>query len=517
MYAADGMVCTVDHLASSAGVAVLADGGTAADAAIAANAVLTVTQQHMCGLGGDLWALIHTDGDDAPSTLNASGRAGSGADPERLRAAGHRSMPNRGEVGAAPVPGCVDGWFALHEKHGRLPMTRLLGPALEIAERGFSATEQLARSARGVAEVPGNTDFAGVSTGDVIQRPGVVRVLRSIIDHGRSGFYGGEFGNALIELGGGEYTEADLQQSNADWVAPVSVDVWGHRVHTAPPNSQGYLSLAGAVIAEGLDLPTDPSDPLFGHLLIEAARAAAHDRPDVLHEHADGQALVAEARLAPRRTRIDPASAVGWRDHHADGGTIYLCVVDGDGMGVSLIQSNAQGFGSHLTVGDTGIFLHNRGIGFCLEAGHPAEYGPGRRPPHTLSPALVTTTDGHLRSVLGTMGGDAQPQVVLQMLARMLHLGESPGQIISAGRFTLASPEPGSGFDTWSDRGDVRVLLEPHASSWADGLTDRGHRVEVVDSADLSGFGHAHLIECTGASLQGAADPRAWSSAALGR
>lgn len=515
VWAAEAMVCSVDHLASTAGLRAIERGGSAVDAAIAANAVLTITSQHMCGLGGDLWALVH-DGDGV-TCLNASGRAGSGADPERLRAAGHTTMPHRGHVESAPVPGVVDGWLALHARHGKLEFATLLADAIDLAERGFAASSQLAASSNHVADVEGNTALAGVSTGALVQRPRVARNLRALAASGRDGWYGGEFGEALVATGAGEYTEADVVANHADWVDAVRLDAWGHGLWTAPPNSQGYLSLAGAGIAAGLDLPDDPDDPLFAHLLIEASRAAAFDRPDALHEHADPTVLLDPSELGARRARIRPDAAVAWGDQYAGGGTMYMCVVDRDGMGVSLIQSNAAGFGAHVMVGDTGVFLHNRGIGFNLTPGHPAEYGPGRRPPHTLSPALITNPDASLRSVLGTMGGDAQPQVVLQMMARMLHVGERPGAILSAPRFALASPDPLTGFDTWSAGGDVRVRIEPHAP-WADGLAERGHRVEVASISEMSGFGHAHLIEVGEAGvLSGASDPRAYASAALGR
>lgn len=517
MWAAESMVASVDHLASSAGVEIARAGGNAVDTAIATNAVLTVTQQHMCGLGGDLWAIVHQPGGEIAATLNASGRAGSGADPDAMRAAGHTTIPHRGHVQAAPVPGCVDGWLALHERFGRIDLQTILAPAIRVATDGFAVTPQLAASSARVVDVEGNTDLRNVSAGQLVKRPGVARTLKAILENGRDGFYRGEFGEALHALGAGEYAQDDFAQSNADWVEPLEVSAWGHRILTTPPNSQGYLSLAGAWIAERCDLPNDVNDPLFAHLLIESARAAAFDRPQALHEHADGQALVSPEVLAPRQARIDPARAVDWGDHHEAGDTIYLCTSDGDGMAVSLIQSNAAGFGSHLCVGDTGIFLHNRGLGFNLTPGHPAEYGPGRRPPHTLSPAMVLNSDDSLRAVLGTMGGDAQPQVVLQMLARMLVVGERPGAILSAGRFTLASPTPQTGFDTWSAGGEVLVQLEPHAEHWADGLRSRGHQVEVVPRGDLSGFGHAHIIERDGDGWRGAADPRARASAALGR
>lgn len=519
VWAAEAMVCSVDHLASTAGLRALERGGSAVDAAIAANAVLTVTSQHMCGLGGDLWALVHDPASDAGVTcLNASGRAGSGADPDKLRAEGHTTMPYRDSVTAAPVPGCVDGWIAMHERYGRLEFASLLDDAIDLAANGFAASRQLAKATAVVAHVEGNTALANRQPGERVRRDNVARMLQAIASQGRDGWYGGEFGESLVVLGAGEYTEADVTASHADWVDAMRLDAWGHQLWTAPPNSQGYLSLASAGIAEGLDLPTDPNDPLFAHFLIEASRGAAFDRPDALHEAADPAALLDAEMLAARRARIDPDRAVDWGDRHADGGTMYMCVVDSDGMGVSLIQSNAAGFGCHLMVGETGVFLHNRGIGFNLNAGHPAEYGPGRRPPHTLSPALVTRSDGSLRSVLGTMGGDAQPQVVLQMLARMLHVGESPGAILSAPRFALASPDAASGFDTWSANGDVRVRLEPHGAAWHDALVQKGHNVEMATISEMSGFGHAHLIEITPEGTRaGASDPRAFASAALGR
>jgi len=510
------MVCTIDQLASTAALDILRQGGNAVDAAIAANAVLTVTAQHMNGLGGDLWALIHEPGEPVQA-LNASGRAGSGADPQRMRDEGHTVMPYRGSVSSAPVPGVVDGWLALHERYGTMDVGTLLAASIDCAQNGFAASSQLARASAVVADVPGNMALVNLQPGAKVTRPNVARNLRSLVARGREGFYGGEFGHALVSTGRGEYSEADLEQPNADWVEAPAVEAWGHTLWTAPPNSQGYLSLSSAVIAAGLDLPEDPADPLFAHYLIEASRAAAFDRPDVLHEYADPAVLLDLEMLAARRARIDPDHAVDWGDSYAEGGTMYMCVVDSNGMGVSLIQSNAGGFGGHIMIGDTGIFLHNRGLGFNLIEGHPAEYGPGKRPPHTLSPALITRPDGSLRSVLGTMGGDAQPQIVLQMMARMLHSGERAGQILSAGRFNLASPDPKSGFDTWTAGGQVRVKLEPHAAHWEPGLVARGHVVEVAPVGDLSGFGHAHLIETLGAgTLAGAADPRAKASAALG-
>ncbi len=509
-YAPRGMVGSVDHLASAAGLAALQDGGSAADAAIAANAVLAVTAQHMCGLGGDLFALVHTGGTAPPEVLNASGRAGSLADPDRLRAEGHAEMPFRGDIRSVTVPGCVDGWVELHRRHCRLPLDRLLAPAIGYATDGFPASPLLAAVVSDIAHLEGAADYnAGgpVRTGQLIRRPGVARTLDAVAREGRAGFYGGEFGEGLLNLGPDEFTPADLERSHADWVEPLAADAWGHRLWTVPPNSQGYLTLASAWIADGLPLPDDEDDPRWPHLLVEAARQAGFDRDAVLHEHADGTALVAPDRLSRRRAAISAERASALPVATGAGDTMYLCAVDGDGMAVSFIQSNASGFGSHLIVPGPRIFLHNRGIGFSLEPGHPAEYGPGRRPRHTLSPAMIARSDGTLVGPVGTMGGDGQPQILLQVLARLLHGGRSPAHAIGAGRWVLATEGP-SGFDTWVDPDRLVVDVEGHAPDWDAGLVERGHRVRRTD-AHLAHYGHAHVIVDRGGVWAGAADPRA--------
>jgi gamma-glutamyltranspeptidase/glutathione hydrolase len=250
------------------------------------------------------------------------------------------------------------------------------------------------------------------------------------------------------------------------------------------------------------------------HLLVESARAAAYDRTSVLYEGADLRALLEPEEVDRRRALVHSEARSSLNSPSAAGDTMFLCAVDSSGTGVSLIQSNASGFGCLVFEPATGIGLHNRGIGFSLVEGHPAEYGPRRRPPHTLAPLIVTRPDGSLRGVLGTMGGDAQPQILLQLLARWLHHGRSPGQAMQAGRFTL-SGSARSGFDTWSDADGTRVELEAAGPPlWAAGLTERGHEVNVVSGVTGS-FGHAHMIEVgpdpedgTARLLGGACDPR---------
>jgi gamma-glutamyltranspeptidase / glutathione hydrolase len=522
-HAPTGMVCSVDHLASSAGVDVLRRGGSAVDAAVAASAVLAVTCPHLCGMGGDLFAIVHGPGLPSPVALNASGRAGSGADAERLRAEGHTAMPFHGDVRAAPVPGCVDGWLALHARFGRLPLTEVLAAAAGYATTGFPTSPLLAVAQLMLADVAGadrrGTDdlFASrrLRAGDLVRRPGVARALHAIASTGRAGFYEGEFGEGLLALGSGEYRSADLRRPLADWVEPLRVDAWGHGLWTIPPNSQGYLTLLGAAVADGLALPDDPDDPAWAHLLVESARAAGHDRPSVLHEGADVAPLLEPAAVDRRRALVDPdCRNAALPTGTAEGGTMHLCAADGDGTAVSLIQSNASGFGCLVFEPSTGIGLHNRGIGFNLDPGHPACYGPGRRPPHTLSPAMVTRPDGSVRAAVGTMGGDSQPQILLQVLCRFLRHGASPGEAITAPRWTLVGT---TGFDTWTAPGGAVVQLEHHApAAWRAGLEARGHRVTVADPRGGHGFGHAHLLEATSTGWAGAADPRAEVGAAAG-
>jgi gamma-glutamyltranspeptidase/glutathione hydrolase len=449
--------------------------------------------------------------------LNASGRAGSGADPIALRAAGHEAMPFKGDISTVTVPGCVDGWSALHDRFGTLPVDVLIAPARRLAADGFPASPLLVASLGRLDPASrANLDELAeqaTRTGARVRRPGVALALASFAIGGRDAFYRGAFGDGLALLGDGLFSDADLAASQADWTTPLSATAFGVELHTIGPNSQGYLTIGGCRLADRLDLPDDPDDALWAHLLVEAASAAGFDRPDVLHDAADGRALLdaIDARIG----MVDPDRASARGVPVVDGDTTYLCTAgrsrDGARMAVSLIQSNASGFGSHLFEPTTGINLHNRGMGFSLEADHPAELAPRRRPPHTLSPALATR-DGRFVATFGTMGGDAQPQILLQLAARLFHHAHSPAAAVHAGRWTLHGPQ--SGFDTWTAPDGPAVSIEGHApDAWRTGLAQRGHVVHNGPAYD-SGYGHAHAIVIDPSGmLVGAADPRARVSA----
>ncbi len=413
-----GMVAAADQLAAAAGLGMLDQGGSAADAAVATGAAMAVVAPHLCGLGGDVLAMVAPPG-SPPEALLSVGRAGAGSDPDRMRRDGMTTMPLRGDIRSVQVPGAVDGWLALHERYGRLPLHDVLAPAIELAEEGFPASIMLALASHLVHALPGAGELCPdgpLAIDQTVRLPGIARTLRAIARHGREGFYDGEFGRGLLDLGDGHFTPTDFATSAATWSTPLRANAWGHDLWTVPAPSQGYLTLAGAVVAQAAGLGPDPDDPQWAHLLVETWRAVGHDRPAMLFDGADGDALLHPERLAAAAARVHATevappdvapgdgtgSASGTRPPSADvprlgdGDTTHLCTQDADGLGVSLTQSNALDFGSHLVEPTTGVFLHNRGVGFSLVPGHPAEVAPGRRPPHTLSPMLVTDTGGAL-------------------------------------------------------------------------------------------------------------------------
>ncbi|MFM8712456.1 MAG: gamma-glutamyltransferase, partial [Actinomycetota bacterium] len=357
-------------------------------------------------------------------------------------------------------------------RFGTLPLATILAPAIRLAEQGFPTSPLLAGSLALMNKkyAPNFAELASQAThaGALARRDGVGRTLRAIATGGAAAFYLGEFGEGLLAMSNRVYTHDDLANARADWVQPLAQDAWGHRVWSIPAPSQGYLFLAALGALAEIDLPDDTNDPQWAHLLIEAVTAVSHDRPRVLHDKADLGALLPS--LVSRASLIDPSLASVRPLPTTDGDTTYLCTVDRDGMGVSLINSNASGFGSLLVEPRTGINLHNRGLGFSVERGHPAEVAPGRKPPHTLCPAIITRADKSLHSVLGTMGGDAQPQIILQIVTRLLRHRQSqfPWEVVDAGRFALRGPV--TGFDSWTSGRPPTVQVEGHApDTWMTG------------------------------------------------
>jgi gamma-glutamyltranspeptidase / glutathione hydrolase len=492
----------------------MAAGGNAVDAAIAANAVLGVVLPTTCGPGGDLFALVHGPGFDSPVALNASGRAGRGADAAAARAAGHDTMPLR-TPWSVTVPGCVDGWEALVERFGSRSLADLLAPATALAGEGFPVSLELASDLERIRDLvrdqasaaPLYPDDRAPLPGAVLRRPDLAATLQAVGEGGRDAFYGGAVGRAITAVTDGLIDAADLATTQADWTDPLGLDLFGRRAWTIPPNSQGYLTLAAAWLFEYLAPDPDPGDAAYHHALIEAYRAVAWERDHLVadpdHAPLSPAELVDRDRLARRAERIDPGTTVTWpATGDPPGGTAYLCVLDGAGMGISLIQSNFHGIGSGLAAGDTGVFLHNRGAGFTLEDGHPNQMAPGKRPLHTLSPTLWTA-DGRLDTLLGTRGGKHQPQLLVQMAAHLFHAGLSPAAAQAVPRWTV---------DDFGPATTSAIRIESRAPAGVtDGLMDRGHRVATGRPWE-AGWGPVSVITGIAGSRAAAADPRVASA-----
>lgn len=501
---------TPHHLASEAAVAIMRNGGNALDAAIAANAIVGVVLPDTCGIGGDLFALIHSPGDTAPKALNASGMAGSGMLAADLRAAGEVEVPLK-SLWSVTVPGCVDGWEALTTAYGSVSLAEMLAPAIDLASSGFGVSQELAASLDRLHPLIGDQGSAPALypngkpplAGSVIRRPRLAATLRGIAASGGAFFYHGDAGQAITAVTEGRITAADLATDQAEWIEPLGLDVYGRQAWTIPPNSQGYATLAASWIFEQLAPPRDANDPAFVHALVEAYRAVAWELADLVTDPAtapiDPKQLVDPDRLRPMAASISPDRITRFpAPTGRGGGTTYLCTRDATGMGVSLIQSNFHGIGSGLSAGDTGVFLHNRGAGFTLEEGHPNELTPGRRPFHTLSPTLWTR-DGALDLILGTRGGEYQPQLLIQVAANFFWAGLEPDSAQRQTRWVL---------DGFAEGEDPRLVIEERAEDHTvAGLVDRGHAVASAGPWE-TGWGPVSMISVQEPGVRGAADPR---------
>ena len=343
-------------------------------------------------------------------------------------------------------------------------------------------------------------------TGALIRRPRLAKTLAAIATSGRDAFYSGQIGSQLVAATGGAIRPDDLAVGQADWIEPISLDVMGWTGWTIPPNSQGYLTLAAAWIFEQLDPPRDPTDPRFTHAAVEAYRSVAWERHHLVADP-DSAPLPPEQLLDPGRlgARVDLISLERRGDweppQRAPGGTAYLCVRDAAGMGVSFIQSNYHGIGSGIGVGDAGFFLHDRGSGFSLVPGHPNELGPGKRPLHTLSPTLWTEADS-LAMLLGTRGGDYQPQVLHQMLTYLRWVGADGEGAQHLPRWTISKPDTGIDYEPHLSEASVRALRQ------------LGHTADAAPGW-MGGWGPVSVIMGSGAQVRGNADPRVASTSAL--
>jgi gamma-glutamyltranspeptidase/glutathione hydrolase len=481
-----GAVATPHYLATGAGLAVLADGGNAVDAIVAANLVLGVVTPYRCGYGGDVFALVY-DGD--LTGYLGSGRSPRAASAARVRARNGDRMPFIG-ADTVTVPGAPAGWFALLERWGTRSFGILARTAIAYARDGFEITPKGAwefAAARGLYGdfEPWMAAHRDVEAGTVVRQPAMARTIELLAEEGPDAYYRGVVAAAIataVQGAGGDLDPADLAAHTGEWVLPLRAVYRDLEVAELPPPTQGVTALEALRILDGCDLPSGGA--AREHLLVEAVKLALADRDahvtDPDHMTLLPGTLLADEWVDARRGRLDPARAVDPGAARIQrGGTAYLCAADRDGLLVSLIQSNFLAFGSGVHVPDWGINLNNRGASFSLDDQATNVFAPGKRPMHTLVPAMGLR-DGHPAIVFGSMGGDAQIQVHVQLLAHLLD-GVEPGEALAAPRWRV---DPGS----W------RLRLESRFDeSIVSGLQALGHDTREAPAWD-DAMGHAHLI-----------------------
>ena len=498
MFASRGAVATGQPLAAQAGMAILRLGGNATDAAIATAIALTVVEPTMNGIGSDAFALAWADG--KLHGLNASGRAPALASMADYRSAGHELVPDLGWL-PVTVPGAVSAWVELHHRFGRLPFEALFGPAIELAEHGFSISPIVAKSwnqaARHYARVAVGPEFAGwfstfaptgigPAVGDVHRLADHATTLRSIAASGGRSFYEGHLAEAIdafSQTTGGLLRGTDLANHRPQWVEPIGTNYRGVDVWEIPPNGHGISALAALNIAEGFDIDTASSDDAHAwHLRIEAMKLAFSDAAayvaDPEHVEVPVRGMLDKAYAARRRSLITDEASTPAAGNPPRGGTVYLCAADTEGQMVSFIQSNYMGFGSAVVVPGTGIALQNRGANFSLDPSHPNALAPGKRPYHTIIPGFLTR-DGEPIGPFGVMGGFMQPQGHMQVVMRTVDQQLHPQAALDAPRWRWEH-----GRTVWIEARTPGAII--------DGLRARGHDVHVVD--DPSAFGRGQII-----------------------
>ena len=531
-----GAVVAPHHLATAAGLHILRAGGSAVDAAIATNAVLAVVVPNGCGIGGDAFWLVWDAAESRQIALNGSGRSAASTDAAGLRRSGLTTLPRRGPL-SITVPGAVRSWGDAHARFGRLSRDEVLAPAIELARAGFPAWDGLIASiettTRFVEDQIGRASgFAAVyrphgrawRPGERVRLPALADTLETLAREGFDAFYDGDLGErqaAALAAAGSPIRADDLREHTSTWGEPISIDYRGVRVTTHPPNSSGVVALELLGLLERFEPPGVRSfgpegvaDPRWIHLHLEAAKLAMADRNAYLTDPAARdvpvEMLLDRDRLASLAARIDPgrASPPPASTNPLGGGTIFLATVDGAGNAVSLIQSNYMGFGSGVVDPGTGIHYQNRGSYFSLDPDHPNVLEPRKRTLHTLLPGMLFR-DGEVGPwiVVGSMGGDAQPQIHAQFVSAVVDGGVDIRTAIAAPRFYLEPP------DHFAP--PTSVLLEPrHAAGIDDALRALGH--DLVPTAPFDPrVGHEHAIELVGGgpaepegSVAAATDPR---------
>ena len=561
VYSRRGMVAASQPLAVAAGLEILAAGGNAADAAVATAAALNVTEPTSTGIGGDCFALFYNAVTGQVTALNGSGRAPATLTLERLGREGFGAELPPYHPYTITVPGACAGWCDLIERHGRLPLSRILSPAIQLADDGFPVAPITAyfwqRGAeRQLALAPGGheltLDGRAPRAGEIFRNPGLARTLRAVAEGGKIAFYQGQIAEAIavtVQRAGGCLSVEDLASHHSTWDEPISTTYRGLRIWECPPNGQGLAALLALNVLEGFDLAAlDPFSPERLHLEIEAMRLAFADTrwyvADPQFTNPPTYQLLSKAYAAERRRLINPGRATPdqRRGSPAAGSdTVYFSVVDGEGNACSFINSNYMGFGTGIVPSGWGFSLQNRGHNFSLDPAHPNALAPGKRPYHTIIPGMLTRdnapgngklVDGRLvvdpadpqstnsKSTnlpfnhhqlvgpFGVMGGFMQPQGHVQVVVALADDRLDPQAALDRSRFCIEAVGPSQ----WDGTLVSQVALEdgiPAATVAA--LAAMGHPVTVTSGHERAIFGRGQIIlrdPATGV-LCGGSDPRA--------
>lgn len=511
VYARNGMVCTSQPLAAQAGLAILRKGGNAIDAAIATAAALTVVEPTSNGIGGDNFALVWTQG--KLHGLNSSGPAPQAISIDALNQAGVTELPKHGWI-PVTVPGAPAGWAALSERFGKLPLTEVLAPAIEYAEKGYPLSPVLGRNwERGYAnfkQVLTGDEFRhwfetfapegrAPAIGEVWRSPDHARTLQEIAETRAESFYRGAIAEKIDQFSrqyGGYLRKEDLAAFRSDWVDPIRVDYRGYDVWEIPPNGQGIIALMALNILKGFDF-TERDTITTYHRQIEALKLAFVDGlqhiADPRHMRFSAADLLSEAYATERRRAIGDRALTPAPGEPGKGGTVYLCTADGEGNMVSMIQSNYMGFGSGLVVPGTGIGLHNRGHNFRLDPNHDNALAPGKKPYHTIIPGFLSR-EGQPVGPFGVMGGFMQPQGHMQVVMNAVDFHLNPQAALDAPRWQ------------WLEGKTVEI---EHATPEHifDGLLRKGHNVRWAVGS--GGFGRGEIIwRMANGVLVGGTEPR---------
>jgi gamma-glutamyltranspeptidase/glutathione hydrolase len=520
--AKNGMACTSQPLATQVAIDILKKGGTAIDAAIAANATLGLMEPTGCGIGGDLFAIVWDAKTEQLYGLNASGRSPKNLTLSYFRENGMSKIPAYGPLPVS-VPGAVDGWFELHGKFGKLDMDEVLAPAISYAEEGFPVSELisyymhaaipnfLSRGFPNVAETYTNKGEP-YDKGQIFKNPDLANTYRTIAEGGRDAFYKGDIARTIanfIQKQGGFLSYEDLASHRSEWVDPVSTNYRGYDVWELPPNGQGIAALQMLNILEQYDLASMGFDsPEYIHTLVEAKKLAFEDRAkyyaDMDFANVPVEQLISKEYGKQRAAQINPDKAGVYEAGQISAGeTIYLTVADQYGNMISLIQSNYRGMGSGMVPPELGFMLQDRGELFSLTEGQNNTYEPGKRPFHTIIPAFVTK-DGQPFMSFGVMGGDFQPQGHSEILINMIDFGMNLQQAGDAPRISHGGSSSPTGYRTNSPGS---ISLESGFSfETIRGLMRLGHTVEY--SNGIYGGYQAIMYDAENGVYYGASESR---------